>query len=146
MTLVCCPLNQIHMHWLPSLRGKVSWGLWIPHWKQTPARPTLPVIHTFPHMIDEYGSVPLKSLPHSCSHQADRFPVYVREQGTFYFVFQKIIQNLTTSYHLHSSTLSNPLASFSWITCTASEQVSLLPTLASLWTILNTTASDSTET
>lgn len=64
----------------------------------------------------------LKSLPHSCGRQADRFPAYVREQGTFYIVFQKIIQNLTASHHLCSSTLSSPSASFSCITSTASEQ------------------------
>lgn len=34
--------------------------------------------------------------------------------------------NLTTSHHLYSSTLSKPLASFSWITFRASERDSLL--------------------
>lgn len=52
----------------------------------------------------------MSSMPHRCSHQADRFPFHIREQGTLYFVSQEIIWNLTISYHLSSSTLSKPLA------------------------------------
>ena len=54
----------------------------------------------------------LSSMPHRCSHQPDRFPFHISEQGTLYFVFQEIIWNLIISYHLSSSTLSKPLALF----------------------------------